>query len=154
MDLWKGYELSRTYVPAAYYTITSIKSKNGRANPLHDEVLGRKAYVVYLEVGERGFIKYLPDYDDRYHCLHTSTVLDFTPWGNGEDTITIQTANTEYILTKQTILIALAHYKKYEGLDKIESMEIIHCPTCGHHINIQSNGTTGYCPICDEEVST
>ena len=56
--------------------------------------------------------------------------------------------------TKQTILIALAHYKKYEGLDKIESMEIIHCPTCGHHINIQSNGTTGYCPICDEEVST
>mgnify|MGYP000658276483 FL=1 len=64
MDLWKGYELSRTYVPAAYYTITSIKSKNGRANPLHDEVLGRKAYVVYLEVGERGFIKYLPDYDD------------------------------------------------------------------------------------------
>lgn len=50
MDLWKGYELSRTYVPAAYYTITSIKSKNGRANPLHDEVLGRKAYVVYLEV--------------------------------------------------------------------------------------------------------
>ena len=56
MDLWKGYELSRTYVPAAYYTITSIKSKNGRANPLHDEVLGRKAYDVYLEVGERGFI--------------------------------------------------------------------------------------------------
>lgn len=54
--------------------------------------------------------------------------------------------------TKQTILIALAHYKKYEGLDKIESMEIIHCPTCGHHINIQSNGTTGYCPICDKEV--
>lgn len=52
--------------------------------------------------------------------------------------------------TKQTILIALAHYKKYEGLDKIESMEIIHCPTCGHHINIQSNGTTGYCPICDK----
>lgn len=53
------------------------------------------------EFGERGFIKYLPDYDDRYHCLHTSTVLDFTPWGNGEGTITIQTANTEYILTKQ-----------------------------------------------------
>ena len=51
--------------------------------------------------------------------------------------------------TKQTILIALAHYKKYEGLDKIESMEIIHCPTCGHHINIQSNGTAGHCPICD-----
>lgn len=45
MDLWKGYELSRTYVPAAYYTITSIKSKNGRANPLHDEVLGRKASI-------------------------------------------------------------------------------------------------------------
>ena len=56
MDLWKGYELSRTYIPAAYYTITSIRRKNGRANPLHDEALGRKAYVVYLEVGERGFI--------------------------------------------------------------------------------------------------
>ncbi len=42
--------------------------------------------------------------------------------------------------TKQTILIALAHYKKYEGLDKIESMEIIHCPRCGHHINIHPDG--------------
>lgn len=60
MDLWKGYELSRTYVPAAYYTITSIKSKNGIANPLHDEVLGRKAYVVYLEVGERGLSSICP----------------------------------------------------------------------------------------------
>lgn len=48
----------------------------------------------------------------------------------------------------------LAQRLTTEELDKIESMEIIHCPTCGHHINIQSNGTTGYCPICDEEVST
>lgn len=29
---------------------------------------------------------------------------------------------------------------------------IIHCPRCGHHVNIQSGETTGYCPICDEEV--
>lgn len=101
MDLQKGYEISGTYIPVAYYTITSIKNKTGRENPLHNEMLGRKAYVVYLKVGERGFIKYLPDFDDRYHCLYTSTVLNFTPWESGEDTITIETANTEYVLTKQ-----------------------------------------------------
>lgn len=101
MDLWKGYELSRTYVPAAYYTITSIKSKNGRANPLHDEVLGRKATLFTWRSESVALSSICPTADVRYHCLHTSTVLEFTPWGNGEDTITIQTANTEYILTKQ-----------------------------------------------------
>ena len=30
---------------------------------------------------------------------------------------------------------------------------IVHCPRCGHHINIPSNGAAGYCPICDKEVS-
>ena len=29
---------------------------------------------------------------------------------------------------------------------------IVHCPRCGHHINIPSDGTAGYCPICDKEV--
>lgn len=100
MDLQRGYELSGTYIPAAYYTVTSIKNKTGKENLIHNEVLGRKAYVVYLEEGNRGFIKYLSDFDDRYHCLYTSTVLNFTPWESGEDTITIETANTEYILTK------------------------------------------------------
>ena len=32
--------------------------------------------------------------------------------------------------------------------------KITHCPRCGHHVNIQSGETTGYCPICDKEVST
>lgn len=42
-------------------------------------------------------------------------------------------------------------------------IEIRNCPLCGkrfmkgrcrcgHHINIPSNGTAGYCPICDKEV--
>ena len=30
---------------------------------------------------------------------------------------------------------------------------IVHCPRCGHHINIHSDGTVGYCPICDKEVT-
>ena len=29
---------------------------------------------------------------------------------------------------------------------------ITHCPKCGHHVNIQSGETTGYCPLCDKEV--
>ena len=29
---------------------------------------------------------------------------------------------------------------------------IVHCPRCGHHINMPSNGAAGYCPICDKEV--
>lgn len=39
MDLQKGYELSGTYIPVAYYTVTSIKNKTGRENPLHNEML-------------------------------------------------------------------------------------------------------------------
>lgn len=30
---------------------------------------------------------------------------------------------------------------------------IVHCPRCGHHINIPSDGTVGHCPICDKEVT-
>lgn len=29
---------------------------------------------------------------------------------------------------------------------------IIHCPRCGHHVNIQFGETTEYCPLCDKEV--
>ena len=29
---------------------------------------------------------------------------------------------------------------------------IIHCPRCGHHVNIQFGETAGYCPLCDKEV--
>lgn len=30
--------------------------------------------------------------------------------------------------------------------------DILHCPNCGHHINIAPGETAGYCPICDKEV--
>ena len=29
--------------------------------------------------------------------------------------------------------------------------DILHCPTCGHHINISPGETAGYCPLCDKE---
>lgn len=30
---------------------------------------------------------------------------------------------------------------------------ISHCPVCGHHLNIQFGESTGYCPLCDKEIS-
>ena len=90
-------ELFEAYEPPALYMLTIAESKE--YNPVHDEILGRLAYPLYLESGERGYICYLGD-DKRFHRLHTSLIETFTPWGNGEDVITIKTKNTKYILLK------------------------------------------------------
>lgn len=86
-----------TYKPPAMYLLTVAESK--KDNPVHDDINGRVAYPLYLQKGERGYICFLTD-DEKFHRLHTSLIEDVTPWGNGEDTIIVQTMNTKYAMIK------------------------------------------------------
>lgn len=101
MDYVEAAKLAKEYKPPVIYRISDIVSKTGApVNPLHMDVIGCQAYPLYTEVGERGYIRVIPSYDYRYHNIHTSTVVNFTPWGNGESVVTIETLNTIYTLTK------------------------------------------------------
>lgn len=99
MDFFEMDELFRSYKPPALYIIATVNSKKDTANPIHDEVIGRVAYPLYLQKGERGYICFMED-DEKFHRLHTSMIEDFTSWGNGEETVTIETMNTKYVLIK------------------------------------------------------
>lgn len=101
MDLFEALEYSKTYRPPVVYTVSRIVKKGSNSNnELHDEMINQPAYPLFMKVGERGWLMCKPEYTDRFHRIHTSTVLNFTPWGNGEDTVTIETENTIYTLSK------------------------------------------------------
>lgn len=80
------------------YVFREVKPKDGVMKEIHEEVLGRRCYIIALERGQRGFIKFEPDYDmGRFHRLHTSAVVDWTESEDGK-LLTIETANTTYVL--------------------------------------------------------
>ncbi len=83
------------------YIISSIGSKNGKYNFYHSEMCGRPAYIILPEVGESAVIEYLPEYNDRYQQVVTSTVESVTDNGG---CIVIETHNSIY--TMQRILLA------------------------------------------------
>lgn len=94
---WPNKELSTENI----YVISEVSPKPGTYyNPIHEEVLDCLAYILKVECGERGYLKYRPTYGDVYHALHTSTVLSCSAHGNGEPEVQIETANTIYILRK------------------------------------------------------
>lgn len=66
-----------------------------RKLPLHVEVLDKPCIPYYLEVGERGLIRFLDD-DGEKETLHTSTIFSKSTDDYGN--ITIETRNTVYIL--------------------------------------------------------
>lgn len=82
------------------YIVTEILNKTDVYNEVHDDVLFRPAYIVSAQPGERCEIRYLPDYDTRYHTLRTSTVISATPYGNGEETVIVETKNSKYTLQR------------------------------------------------------
>lgn len=81
------------------YIIKDVIPKNGIMRDIHEEVLGRRCYIISAEVGCRGLLKYLPDYDDRYHRLHTSTIVSVKDGKSGDEVI-IETVNTIYRLSE------------------------------------------------------
>lgn len=82
----------------ADYVMKDVIPKSGILRDIHKEVLGCRCYIVALEKGKRGFIKFEPRYDpDSFHRLHTSVIQD---WKESEDgsIITIETENTTYVM--------------------------------------------------------
>lgn len=84
------------------YVISKIVAKNGDLRAIHKEALGQRAYILDLEVGKRGWLKYHPRWEiaGNYHTLHTSSVLGYTPWESGEPHVEIETENSIYELDK------------------------------------------------------
>lgn len=78
------------------YTL-SVQPKDGaRYNPVHNDVQGTVATVIDVEPGQRGWIAYYADYDERWHRLHTSIVQELYVDASGN--IVITTENTFYSL--------------------------------------------------------
>ncbi len=84
------------------YIIKNIVAKNGELRDIHKEALGQRAYILNLEVGQRGWLRYHPRWElaGNYHTLHTSSVLGYTPWENNESHVEIETENSIYELEK------------------------------------------------------
>jgi len=100
VDLFEAMDYSRDYEPPAIYELTEIKRNHGKVNHLHTDMLNCRAYPLFLQEGERGWFCVEPVYDDKFHRIHTSPVKSFTPWGHGEDTVTVETTNTTYVFAK------------------------------------------------------
>ena len=84
----------------AKYIISNIESKDGMLKEIHKSALGRPAHIVAMEVGEPGWVGFLPEGSEYYHMMRTSNVLSFSPWWEDGNEITFETENTKYCLTK------------------------------------------------------
>lgn len=107
----------------AEYVIKEVIPKSGKMLEIHEEVLGRRCYILALEKNQRGFIKFEPSYDPgRLHRLHTSTVMDITEAEDGSQ-ISIETANTTYVLERIRENTALYNhgwqFSREEAMDDI-----------------------------------
>jgi hypothetical protein len=80
------------------YIVAEIQPKDGVLKGVHEEMIGRPAYIVELEIGYPGVLKVLPEYDDRYHTIRTTNVLTFTSLDGEPDVVEIETRNTRYML--------------------------------------------------------
>lgn len=75
------------------YIIAAIDPQNGKHNFYHDEMRGSIATIVSAEVGDGAIIRYIPEYDDRYHHVTTSTVKSAE---EKDGVLVIETSNTIY----------------------------------------------------------
>lgn len=83
-----------------FYIIKSVTPKDGVMREIHKEVLGRRCYILDLEIGQRGWIKFEPSYDPGcFHRLHTSAVLKCTK-AEDESWVEIENLYTTYRLER------------------------------------------------------
>lgn len=156
------------------YIIKEITVKNGSLRQLHHDAMGTECFIADLEKGYRSLLRYKPEYDDRYHRLHTSVVLGIKTT-DGENDVVIETLNTVYHLVrnnfddgtfsgintytyevaKKTVAEFFngkddAYFKEY-GITKdavVENEDLIsHCATM-HHSLIKEAGID-YAWACD-----
>ena len=100
MNYYEAYELKDKYIPSALYTIIEITQKGKKFNPVHDELINKTAYPLYLKEGERGYVCVDTDKDGCYHLLYTSSIEKATPWEMEPAEVTIETKNTVYTLKR------------------------------------------------------
>lgn len=82
------------------FTICDVRAVPGKSlRYLHMSVMETPCYVEDIEVGQRALIMYKPDFDDRYHRLHTSCVESIHREEN-DKVVTITTQNTIYVLAR------------------------------------------------------
>lgn len=82
------------------YIIKEITAKNGGSlRSLHLDALGTECFIADLEKGHRSLLRYKPEYDDRFHRLHTSLVVDVKA-NDDESDVVIETLNTTYHLVR------------------------------------------------------
>lgn len=82
------------------FTICDVRAVPGKSlRYLHLDVMETPCYVEDIEEGQRALIMYKPDYDDRYHRLHTSRVESIRREKN-DKLVEITTQNTIYILAR------------------------------------------------------
>lgn len=96
------------------YIIKNITAKNGKElTELHNSAMGAECLIADLEKGERSLLRVKMDYDpDRFHRLHTSTVLDYTVSDDGNE-VTIETLNTVYYLVRCNFTDTFAGINSY-----------------------------------------
>lgn len=84
----------------ADFIVADITPKPGTSlRYLHMDVNGSPCYIEDIEVGTRALIMYQPDYDDRFHRLHTS-VIENIERSTNDSVVKITTMNTIYTLTR------------------------------------------------------
>lgn len=84
----------------SYFIIKKVTPKDGVVREIHEEVLGRRCYILDLQIGQRGWIKFEPSYDPGcFHRLHTSTVVSYK-MADDESWAEIETINTTYRLER------------------------------------------------------
>ena len=84
----------------ADFIISNVQPRPGHSlRFLHMECQGTPCYIEDLEKSYRGLIMYKPEYEDRFHRLHTSIVKSIEREAN-DAVVIITTMNTVYTLTR------------------------------------------------------
>lgn len=82
------------------FTICDVRAVPGKSlRYLHMDVLETPCYIEDIEQGQRALIMHKPDYDDRFHRLHTSRVESIARAEN-DKMVEITTQNTVYVLAR------------------------------------------------------
>ena len=90
-----------------YYIIKDIRAKNGELKDVHKNMIGRRAYFLFPDTIENGYSVLLKvDVLDKMgvegmHTIRTTNVLSHSG-EPGDDSVTIETLNTVYVMEADT----------------------------------------------------
>ena len=86
----------KSHMYSKKYRVEKIEEFH-RHNPLYDDMEGNICYLVYLNIGERGWMLYETGaWYDIPHRIHTSVIEDIT---YTDDQVIVKTQNTRFTFT-------------------------------------------------------